>query len=621
MIIYSSTKREFIEDVREDLIVSKLYEKYKEKIGQTSKSEIRSWNNSLMHMRNVVDSDLIPDDSGIAIEFNIPYTSKRVDFIISGKNSNKENTAIIVELKQWDEVEEVNDKDGIIKTFLGGSYRETTHPSYQAYTYAKMILDYNQMVQDFNIQLNPCTYLHNYMRKGINDAITANVYRPYIVQSPVFTSGEGKLLRSFISKHIKYGDKQETLFQIDNGRLRPSKSLQDCLVSMLEGNQEFLMIDDQKLVYEKALEMGRESYRDGKKRVLIVEGGPGTGKSVLAINLLVKLTSMDAACAYVTKNSAPRNVYLKKLKGKYKQAVIGELFKGSSGFYNIESNTFDVVLCDEAHRLNRKSGMFKNKGENQIKEIINASKLSIFFIDEQQRIHIDDAGSIAEIDKYAYMYGAEIVKLNLMSQFRCNGSDGFLAWVDNTLQVRETANFNGFDNYEFQIVDDPNELFEMIKEKNKMNNKARLVAGYCWNWIEDGKNNPNISDINIGDFHASWNLGNTTTWAIDPNSVNQVGCIHTSQGLEFDYVRVIIGDDIGVNDNGEVYTDWRKRAKTDASIKGLKSMEKVNKQNADRIADEIIKNTYRTLLTRGQKGCFVYCKDSKFADYLKSRLK
>ena len=620
MIIYSALKREFVNDVKDDLLVKKLYEKYQEKIGQTSMNEIRSWNNSLVQMRNVVDDSSIPDDSGIAIEFNIPYTSKRVDFIISGKSEDNKDTAIIVELKQWDKIEPVSDKDGVVKTYLGGGVRETTHPSYQAYTYAKMIEDYNKIVQDENIELNPCAYLHNYI-KVENDPIECKIYRFYVDKSPVFASGEGSILRSFISKHIKFGDNKETLFKIDNGRLRPSKSLQDCLVSMLNGNQEFLMIDEQKLVYEKALEMGRKSYRDGRKRVLIVEGGPGTGKSVLAINLLVKMTAKDAVCAYVTKNAAPRKVYSKKLKGNFRQAVISELFKGSGNFYNAQSNTFDVILCDEAHRLNRKSGMFKNKGENQIKEIINASKFSVFFIDEHQRIHVDDAGSIAEINKFAHLFNAEVVKMDLQSQFRCNGSDGFLAWVDNTLQIRKTANFDGFENYDFEIIDDPIKLSELIKEKNKVNNKSRIVAGYCWDWIEDGKNDSSVTDINIGNYHASWNLGNTETWAIDPNSVDQVGCIHTSQGLEFDYVGVIIGNDIGVTDDGRVYTNWHMRAKTDASVKGLKSMEKVNKEKADEIGDEIVRNTYRTLMTRGQKGCYVYCVDKKFADYLRKSLK
>ncbi|MCQ2409053.1 MAG: DUF2075 domain-containing protein [Clostridia bacterium] len=618
MIIYNALKKEFIEDVRNDELVNILYTKYKEKIGQTSESEIRSWMNSLNRMRNVVDDPSIPDNSGIAIEFNIPYTSKRVDFIISGKDDKQAYTAVIVELKQWDKVEKVPGKDGVVRTYLGGGVRETTHPSYQAYTYKKMIEDFNADIQDLKVELSPCAYLHNYIKAESNDPIEDEIYKVYTDLSPVFTSGEGKKLRDLITKHIKFGDNKETIFKIDGGRLRPSKSLQGCLSSMLKGNEEFLMIDEQKLVYEKAIEMAKKSYKDGKKRVLIVEGGPGTGKSVLAVNLLVNMTAFGAACAYVTKNAAPRNVYSVKLKGTQKQSVIKELFMGSGSFVDVEKNKFDCLFCDEAHRLNEKSGMFKNLGENQIKEIINASKFSTFFIDEHQRIHIDDAGTIDEIKKFATEQKAEVVQMELQSQFRCNGSDGFLSWVDNTLQIRKTANFDGFNDYDFNVVGSPEELLQIIKEKNQVNNKSRLVAGYCWDWIKEGKDDPSVSDINIGNFHASWNLGNTATWAIDPDSVDQIGCIHTCQGLEFDYVGVIIGNDIGITQDGKVYTDWKARAKTDNSVKGLKGMSKTDRDEANRIGDQIIRNTYRTLMTRGQKGCYVYCVDKRFADYLKS---
>jgi DUF2075 family protein len=211
--------------------------------------------------------------------------------------------------------------------------------------------------------------------------------------------------------------------------------------------------------------------------------------------------------------------------------------------------------------------------------------------------------------------------MKLESQFRCNGSNGYLAWLDDILQIRETANSDGFNmNYDIQIVDDPNTLKNLIFEKNKHKNKSRLLAGYCWDWLKESKNNHEIFDININDFHMSWNLGNTQTWAIDEKSVNQIGCIHTSQGLEFDYAGVIIGPDLIYRD-GKVITDFTKRAKTDQSIKGLKSMNVKNPLAAKELADRIIKNTYRTLLTRGQKGCYIYCCDKELEKYLKERLK
>ena len=212
--------------------------------------------------------------------------------------------------------------------------------------------------------------------------------------------------------------------------------------------------------------------------------------------------------------------------------------------------------------------------------------------------------------------------MELESQFRCNGSDGYIAWLDDVLDIRKTANSDGFDlDYDIKICDTPNEVRDIIFEKNKINNKARLLAGYCWEWIKDGKNKSDVFDITIPeyDFAMSWNLGNSQTWAIDAKSVNEIGCIHTAQGLEFDYVGVIIGNDLRY-ENGKVITDVTERAKTDQSIKGIQKMYQENPDKAEKLADEIIKNTYRTLLTRGQKGCYIYCEDKLLSEYLKRRV-
>lgn len=622
MIIYEATKKTFIEDVIQDKIEENIDTRFYEKMGyNTSQSERKAWNNSMQYMMKVLIDNNIPENSGIAIEFKIPNTSKRVDFIITGKNEQLKNTGIIIELKQWTEANIVSGKDGIVQTFTGHALREVTHPSYQAWSYATTIEDYNETVQGGKINLYPCTYLHNYV-DVTPSTLLSDEYKYYLEKAPAFIRGDVKKLRNFINKYIKYGDGKETLYMIENGKIRPSKSLQDTLSSMLKGNEEFVMIDDQKIVYETALEMARKSYRDGNKRVLIVKGGPGTGKSVLAINLLVKLTSENMVCSYVTKNAAPRNVYATKLSGDFIKARINNLFKGSGSFVESAENEFDVLIVDEAHRLNAKSGMFQNLGENQIKEIIHASKFSIFFIDESQKVTLKDIGSIEEIQKHIGQANAESEIMELESQFRCNGSDGYIAWLDDILDIRKTANSDGFDlDYDIKICDTPNEVRDIIFEKNKINNKARLLAGYCWDWIKDGKNKSDVFDITIPEynFEMSWNLSNSQTWAIDPNSVNEIGCIHTAQGLEFDYVGVIIGKDLRY-ENDKVVTDVTKRAKTDQSIKGIKKMLKQDLKKAEKIADEIIKNTYKTLMTRGQKGCYIYCVDKNLAEYLKRRL-
>lgn len=622
MIVYEATKQIFIEDVVKDKIEENIDRKFYERMGyHTSEGEKNAWNNSMQYMMKVLIDNNIPENVGIAIEFKIPNTSKRIDFMISGKDGELKNTAIIVELKQWTEVDIVSGKDGIVSTYTGHALREVAHPSYQAWSYATTIEDYNETVQDRQIDLHPCAYLHNYLTVT-PPTLLSDSYNEYLEKAPAFIKGDVEKLRGFINKYIKYGDDKETLYMIENGKIRPSKSLQDALSSMLQGNQEFIMIDDQKLVYETVLEMARKSYRDGNKRVLIVKGGPGTGKSVLAINLLVRLTNENMVCSYVTKNAAPRNVYATKLSGDFKKTRINNLFKGSGLFVESTKNEFDVLIVDEAHRLNAKSGMYQNHGENQIKEIIHASKFSIFFIDESQKVTLKDIGSVAEIQKYIEQAGAESEIMELESQFRCNGSDGYIAWLDDVLDIRKTANSDGFDlDYDIRICDTPNEVRDIIFEKNKINNKARLLAGYCWDWIKDGKNKSDVFDITIPeyDFAMSWNLGNSQTWAIDAKSVNEIGCIHTAQGLEFDYVGVIIGNDLRY-ENGKVITDVTERAKTDQSIKGIQKMYQENPDKAEKLADEIIKNTYRTLLTRGQKGCYIYCEDKLLSEYLKRRV-
>jgi len=619
MIVYSGLKSDFLTAVDQDSIAVEIEETIYQKMHRrTAQNEFRAWENSLEYMYKVLNDHEIPDNSGVAIEYNIPQTSLRVDFIISGYDEKEKPNVIIIELKQWDKVDTVDGQDALVETFTGGAMRKVVHPSYQAWSYAAMIYDYNQNVQMGNIALHPCAYMHNY-RKTEPEKLENDQYREYVKDAPLFARGEVPKLRDFIKKSVKSGDNKKILYDIDNGKIKPSKSLQDAIKSMIEGNREFIMLDEQKVVYEEILKKSQLCMSDHKKRTVIVKGGPGTGKTVVAINLLAKLTNEGVFVQYTSKNSAPRNVYAKKLTG-HKKSSINNMFKGSGTYVDAESNGIDVIICDEAHRLNEKSGMFHNIGENQIKEIINASLCSVFFIDESQRVTLSDMGSVAEIQKWAKKMKSEVTEMELVSQFRCNGSDGYLAWLDNVLEIRNTANYDMKDvNYDIRIMDSPNEIRDLIIERNKIHNQSRILAGYCWAWPKEGQNNTNVHDIKIDDFEMSWNLGNTTTFAIDENSVNEVGCIHTSQGLEFDYAGVIIGDDMRY-ENGHVVTDFTKRAKTDQSLKGIKKLYKEDPKKALKEADEIIKNTYRTLMTRGMKGCYVYCTDKKLAEYLKECL-
>lgn len=617
MIIYQETKEQFLLDVHTDEIEVKIRSGVYEKLHRnTAQSEFQSWMNSMQYMYKVLLDDAIPSLANVAIEYKIPNSNKRVDFIVSGKDEGGRESAVIIELKQWQEVIKVEGKYAIVKTYLNGSLKETTHPSYQAWSYMSMMQDFNEDIRKYKIKLKPCAYLHNY-RLQENDDLNDSIYAKCIADAPIFTRGDVDKLSSFIAKYIKQGE-GSVLYHLEHGNIKPSKSLQDSLNSLLRGNKEFNLIDDQKVVFEDIV--SKVISNSSQKQVFIVQGGPGTGKTVLAINMLVKILNNDMNVMYVTKNSAPREVYLKKLTGgDYKKAYINNLFKGSGVFTDSASNEFDCLIVDEAHRLNEKSGMFQNLGENQIKEIIGSAKNVVFFIDDHQMVTTSDIGSTEEILKWCKYYNTSVTKCELKSQFRCNGSDSYLSWVDNVLDIDSELSDEMNIDYDVKILNTPEEVRQIILEKNKINNKARMVAGYCWEWSKENKNNSMFHDVQINEFGMSWNLGNSSTWAIDEKSVNEIGCVHTAQGLEFDYVGVIIGNDLRY-ENGQVITDFFQRAKTDKSIKGLKGKYKKNKEEALEIADKIIKNTYRTLLTRGQKGCYIYCVDKALSDYLKKHL-
>lgn len=619
MIVYQTTKLGFLKDASnciEDVVRSCVKEKLNIDVKPGS-SEYQSWQNSLGNaMYKVMQTDKIPDDAGVAIEYSIPRTKNRIDFVITGQDENDQDKVVIIELKQWTDIQ-MTEKDAMVQTRFKRGPSEELHPSYQAWSYSTLLNGFNATVYEEKIGLEPCAYLHNHVDDNV---IQNSFYDDYLQKAPAFCKDDKEKLQDFIARFVKHGDKKNIIYRIDSGEIRPSKELAECLASMMKGNQEFVMIDDQKIVYENALALAKKSS-DKNKNVLIVEGGPGTGKSVVAINLLVAITKLGLNVQYITKNAAPRAVFESKLTGTLKKTNISNMFTGSGSYIGCEANTFDALVVDEAHRLNAKSGIFKNLGENQIKEIIEASKSSVFFIDEDQRVTWHDIGKTEGIEKWADIIGAKVHKLKLESQFRCNGSDGYLAWLDDVLQIRETANTTLDDiKYDFKIVDAPNELRDLIFEKNNINNKARLVAGYCWNWVS--KKNKNLKDIVIPefDFEMKWNLASDgNLWIISPESVSEVGCIHTCQGLEMDYVGVIVGDDFVVRD-GEVITNPSKRAKTDASLNGYIKDFKENPEAANKKADAIIKNTYRTLMTRGMKGCYVYFTDKETGKYFRNRL-
>lgn len=617
MIAYYKSKKEFLADIDTgsiDEIIADI-------VGNRPR-EMESWKNSLEQMGMVLTHSQMPDDVSIAIEFRIPKEAKRVDFIITGLDKNSNEIVVLIELKQWTKVE-VSNEDAQVLTALGRGLHLTSHPSYQVWTYQKLLEGFNEVVYNDDIRIVPCAYLHNYTE---DDNITNSVYQQYIEQAPLFFKEDRQKFRNYLDNLIIKKSPSNIIKRIDESKIAPTKKLSDNIASMMKGNKEFVMIGKQKEVYSELLKQ-IDNISTEKKNVIIVEGGPGTGKSVLAINLLVDSIKHQLNSRYITANGAPRAVYASKLTGTIKKTEMNSLFTGSGSYINSQANDYDLLIVDESHRLSNKNPSKHYLGESQIKDIVNASNYVVFFLDENQIVTYADKGSISEIKKWANHYGADITTLKLDSQFRCNGSSNYLDWLDGMLEITQQKVVLDVKQYEFKIFDSPIALQDAIEHKNKLKYSARIVAGYCWDWVSKKEDKVDIVFPEYN-FSMKWNLtqdGNL--WIIKEQSIKEAGCIHTCQGLELDYVGVIVGKDIIYTEN-HICTNPSQRASTDISLKGYKKELKEAQKNGDnekidninKRLDLIIKNTYRTLMTRGMKGCYVYFEDNNTEDYFKSIL-
>jgi len=615
VLAYLATKQQFLADAPtiDDIVEAAV----KAKLGiRVSPAEKTAWRNSLGNaMSHLARDSRIPDDAGVAIEYRLNGRGFRIDFMLSGKNPAGKESLMIVELKQWSEIKASGLRDHV-RTFVGGAVRDERHPSYQAWSYLSQVQSYNEYVYSNGVSVAACAYLHNCDDPTI---IKDEAFTEWTTSTPVFIKGELEPLVQHVTQSVATGGGVDLLTRIDKSPIRPSKPLADAVGNMLNGQTEFVLIDEQKTVLENIVVAATKAQVD-TKQVLIIHGGPGTGKSVIALNALARLTSLRKHVRYVTPNAAPRAVFEDKLQKILSRQMLTGLFSGSGAYTTSPKDSFDMLIVDEAHRLKARH-QYSKGGVNQIKEIIAASRASVFFIDEAQQVTWKDIGDISAIEEYTKAAGAEIHHFTLHSQFRCGGSDDYLVWLDDTLGIRsDDWSYFSPDRYDFRIFDNPAELHDTIREKNRDSNKSRMVAGYCWNWVS--RNDKNRADLAFPEFRyqANWNLTeHGSKWIIEPDSVSEVGCIHTCQGLELDYVGVIIGPDLVFRD-GELTTEPAARAKSDKSLAGYKKTLKEDPVAATERADTIIRNTYRTLMSRGMKGCYVYFTDKATADYFKSQL-
>jgi len=620
MRLFAGTSQQFIQDTIQNQIAKKLrlaFFKYFR--FNPSPSEINSWRNSLRAISQVFQyANLV--DHGITLEYQLPLTSKRLDCLICGRDATTKDNAVIIELKQWDKCEEANGANEVL-TWVGGK-REMLHPSVQVGQYKVYLQDTHTAFHDNenSIILNACTYLHNYNYYS-DDVLFSEKFKVSLENYPLFTADDVNKLKNYLTAKLEKGDGIDVLKRIEESRYRPSKKLMDHVGNIIKGKSEYVLLDEQQVVYDRVFFCAKEGFHDKQKVVIIVKGGPGTGKSVIAINLMADLLLNGYNAHYAT-GSRAFTVTLRRIIGSRGATQ----FKYFNSYSKAENSTIDVLIADEAHRLRTTSNSrFTPKSERldipQIEELINASKVMVFFIDDDQIVRPGEIGSVEYIRKYAVKNNCKIFEYELEAQFRCNGSDAFVNWVNNTVGIKRTANaiWDQYEEFDFKIFNSPEELETAVMGKVEEGYTGRITAGFCWDWSNPNPDGTLKDDVVIGDYRRPWNakpearilapgIPKSNVWAYDPSGINQIGCIYTAQGFEFDYAGVIFGNDL-VYDFDE--QSWKGYPENSA--------DNVVKRSKAKFTD-LVKNTYRVLLSRGMKGCYVYFMDKDTERFFKSRM-
>jgi len=623
MRLYAGNAEEFITDAVQNQISLKLTSAYFDYFRYNpSESEKRSWRESLGKIGSIFQY-LHFKDQGIILEYQLPLNSKRLDCLICGKNNEGKENAVIIELKQWEKC--LSTESDKVITFVGKANREVLHPAVQVGQY-QMYLEDNLAVfyeEGKKINLEACSYLHNYFPET-KDPLFSQGYKEYYDKYPVFCADSAKELEKYIITRVSQGNGLDIIKKIDNSEFKPSRSLLKHVNKVIKENQRYILLDEQLVAFEKVLTITRNGLNGENKKVIIIKGGPGTGKSVIAINLMAELSSQGFNTQYSTGAKAFTES-LRKVLGR-KAAMQINYFNSYS---RAKENLIDVLIADESHRIRLTSNSRFTKKENQsklpqIEELIKIAKLPVFFIDDQQNVRPKEIGSVEYIKANAQRLGCEVFEYELDIQFRCKGSDKFVQWIENTLGSKKTPQIlwnQKKEEFDFKIVSTPQELAKLIADKNeKEPNSGRIVAGFCWPWSFPKQDGTLEKDVKIGDFEMTWEAkegGNyrlaegvppASLWPLDPRSVNQIGSIYTIQGFEFDYVGVIIGKDLIYNFESQSWEGYKEN-----------SSDSVVKQSKEKFID-YVRNAYRVLLSRAMKGCYVYFVDKETEKFFRSRM-
>jgi len=624
MLIYQDTIKQFIQDVRGNKLTNIMSERFQERLGRLpGYGELNSWQNSLSRVRDLIEVAELTDNM-IALEYEVPYNQSRIDCLLFGRGKDKISNIVLIELKQWSSVKALEDEGNFVETYTGRSEQVVPHPSQQVKGYDGFLKGF---VSEFEtpppLILFSCAYCHNYSKEE-NEGLFDPVYQSLIDDFPVYTKEDVVTLAHKIKELLASGDGFEIFNRFMRSPIRPAKKLLENVSKVIKNEAVFSLLNEQLVAKNLIWSKVKKADRKKEKSVIIVHGGPGTGKSVIAINILAEAAQKGRKVFYGCK-SKPFIEGLKKLIGKDGALLFSNLYRFLPT--RIKENELDLLLVDEAHRIEKKSNFQFTQPEDrtdmpQIEQLMRCSKTSVFFIDDKQNVRSQEIGSSELIKEAVKKLNCSLFETMLYTQYRCMGSNDYLLWLESVLGYTEEKRILWKNEiFDFKIFDSPLAVYEKLKEKEQEKpNSARMVAGFCWPWSQKlGDNGELVKDVCIGDFAMPWETHGEISktpkgyvkwyeWAYRPEGFKQVGCIYTAQGFEFDYIGVIIGNDLFYD------------AKTNSLKADITATKDPTLRKSRENFESHVKNIYRTLLSRGMKGCYVYFVNKDVEKFFKSRI-
>jgi hypothetical protein len=555
------------------------------------------------------------EQTGVIVEYHLPLSGKRIDVLFTGTDSQRQPWAFVLELKQWsrvwlDDVHATN----VRYQERGGDESLHPHPSEQAADYADWLGDYHSAFVEGDMRAAPASYCHN-LDKADAGALLDSRFEGLLGRSPLFVKGEAKELTASISAKVGSGGGTKLLTRILGASFHPSPRVLDSLEEVLESRKEWHLLDEQRLAFNEILAEVKRARAGAGRSVVLVRGAPGTGKTVIAVQLLASALRLGWKAAHSTGGKA----FTTALRSKFTGAQ--GLFLWNMNLRPAPTQGMDLLLVDEAHRVRKSSDMrFTPRAErgkrSQAEELINAARVTVFLLDENQSVRPDEVGSSALLRSEAKQVGAKVREFDLQAQFRCGGCREYLDWVDHLLGFSSRSPSPWGQRYEVSLAGSPRELEGIIDESRARGETARLVAGFCWEWSSVPEVGPLVPDVVIGDWRRPWNEnpgtrqfkpGNHpyTRWADSEEGEGQIGCIYSAQGFDFSRIGVIWGLDLVWRRDRWVA---QKEHSFDRPVKSSKDML------------TLVRNAYRVLLTRGTRGARLLILDDETKAHVRSAL-